>query len=249
VDTRTYTVQPGDTLYKLSLRFGTTVDDLVALNDIRNPDLIYVGQVLLVPAAGAPAAPPTGGPLSLSWERIGVRYEGQDYISKLHITAQGGQPPYTYYHDGIVQAGNTFEVAWRRGRAKPGSVGVADATGTYVKEDYWLQDPCDYPAGVEIIQPSEGDELKTYPRNFNITWRNTIDPPPDAYWIEIQVWQDGGYQPWQLYYHKRGDSELFFVPDVFPGDLGGRLRMWGVYGSCEAREKTPWRYFEFRVTY
>jgi len=254
-----YTVQPGDTLYKLSQRFGTTVDTLVALNDIRNPDLIFVNQVLLIPAAGAsggnvptgaqPAPAPSGGPLTFTWERIGFRYEGNDYISTLRITATGGQSPYTYYQDGLVQQSNTFDVAWRRGRSKPGSVGVADATGTYVKEDYWLQDTCDYPPGVEITQPKEGDQIKKYPRNFNIRWVHTIDPPPDAYWIEIQVWQDGGWKPWQMYRHSRGKSELFFVPDEFPGDLAGRLRMWGIYGACEASYTTPWRKFEFRVTY
>ena len=245
--TRPYTVQAGDTLYRLSQRFGTTVEELVALNDIANPDLIFVGQELLVPAAGVPAGP-AGGPLSLTWERTGWRTEGHDYISTLQIAAQGGQPPYTYFHDGLVQEEPTFEVAWRRGVGKPGSVGVADGTGAYVSEEYWLEDACAYPAGVEITQPSEDEELKNDPRHFNIKWVHTIDPPPDGYWIEIEVWEHGDWRPWQLYEHRRGKSELFFVPDEFPGDLGGRLRMWGTYGGCEAREKTPWRYFEFRVT-
>jgi LysM repeat protein len=259
-ETVSYTVQPGDTLYRLSVRFGTTVDVLVALNDIANPDLIRVGQVLLVPASGLPpagATPPGpaapvgggGGPLAFTWRPVGLRYEADNYITTLHITASGGQPPYTYYHDGVAQAGDTFDVAWRRGRSKPGSVGLADATGTYIKEDYWLEDACDYPAGVEIVKPKEDAELKTYPRNFNIEWVNTIDPPPDGYWIEIEAWQKDGWKPFQLYYHPRGKSELFYVPDPFPGDLAGRVRMWGVYGACEARDKTPWRNFGFRVTY
>lgn len=42
----TYTVVAGDTLSALALRFGTTVSNLAALNNIRNVDLIYVGQVL-----------------------------------------------------------------------------------------------------------------------------------------------------------------------------------------------------------
>ena len=43
-----YTVQPGDTLSKVAARFGISVDDLVKLNSIENPNLIYVGQILKV---------------------------------------------------------------------------------------------------------------------------------------------------------------------------------------------------------
>lgn len=44
-----YTVQPGDTLSELALRYGTTVEELAALNDIENVDLIYIGQILRIP--------------------------------------------------------------------------------------------------------------------------------------------------------------------------------------------------------
>ena len=47
--TRTYTVQSGDTLSGIANRFGTTVNTLVQLNNISNPNLIYVGQVLVLP--------------------------------------------------------------------------------------------------------------------------------------------------------------------------------------------------------
>ena len=44
----TYTVVLGDTLGKLSGKFGLSVDKLVELNKIENPNLIYVGQVLKI---------------------------------------------------------------------------------------------------------------------------------------------------------------------------------------------------------
>ena len=44
-----YTVRPGDTLWAISHRFGTTVAELVNLNHIADPNLIYPGQVLEVP--------------------------------------------------------------------------------------------------------------------------------------------------------------------------------------------------------
>ena len=52
----TYTVAPGDTLLGIARRFSTTVNSLVALNNITNKDLIYVGQVLNVPEASKPEA-------------------------------------------------------------------------------------------------------------------------------------------------------------------------------------------------
>ncbi|MCM3053662.1 LysM peptidoglycan-binding domain-containing protein [Caldibacillus thermoamylovorans] len=42
----TYTVQPGDTLSGIAVKFSTTVNNLVALNNISNPNKIYVGQIL-----------------------------------------------------------------------------------------------------------------------------------------------------------------------------------------------------------
>lgn len=46
----TYVVRPGDTLFRISARFGVPMQQLVTINNIRNPNLIYVGQVLTIPA-------------------------------------------------------------------------------------------------------------------------------------------------------------------------------------------------------
>ena len=45
---KTYTVKPGDTLWGISRKYGTTVTNLVRLNKIKNPNLIYAGDVLYV---------------------------------------------------------------------------------------------------------------------------------------------------------------------------------------------------------
>ena len=250
----TYTVQPGDTLARLANRYGVTVDALVAANEIEDRDLVRVGQVLLIaaPTGPLPALTPSpravGGPLQLDWSLVDWRADDPDYIGTIQITAQGGQPPYTYYHDGLVQDGPTFEMAWRRCRPKPGSVAVSDATGARVSEEYWLEAPyC--PVGIEIVSPEEGEHLKHSPRHFNLIWEHTVEAPPPAYGIEIEVWQEGGYGPWKTYRHEQGDRLLFFVPDVFPGDLAGRVRMWGIYQGLFDGPETPWREFEFRVTY
>jgi len=253
--TTTYTVQAGDTLARLALKYGTTVQALIDLNGIQNRDLIEVDQVLtipvvegLTPTTTPPSVQPSGGPLTFTWALVDWQPADPNYVATLQITPQGGQPPYTFYHDGLLQAGATFQITWRRCQPKPGSVGVQDAAGTRVQEDYWLEAPyC--PLGVEILEPEEGQQLKTYPRHFNITWKDTVNPGPPAYGIEIQVWEQDEWRPWKEYVHERGETPLFFVPDEFPGDLAGRVRMWGIYDGHASPTKTPWRNFEFRVTY
>lgn len=48
-----YTVKPGDILWNIARKYGTTVQKLVELNDIRNSYDLYVGRKLLVPLRGA----------------------------------------------------------------------------------------------------------------------------------------------------------------------------------------------------
>ena len=45
----TYTVVAGDTLAAIAAKFGVTVEALCELNDISNPNMIYVGQILRIP--------------------------------------------------------------------------------------------------------------------------------------------------------------------------------------------------------
>ena len=48
-ETLQYAVQEGDTLAKIAQRFQVTVTRLISVNEIINPNLIDVGQVLLIP--------------------------------------------------------------------------------------------------------------------------------------------------------------------------------------------------------
>ncbi|GAA5334990.1 MULTISPECIES: C40 family peptidase [Thermus] len=55
----THTVAPGDTLFSLARRYGTTVEELMRLNGLASPEL-KVGQVLRLPAK-AEEVPPAQG--------------------------------------------------------------------------------------------------------------------------------------------------------------------------------------------
>lgn len=58
----TYVVQPGDTLYRIARRYGTTVTAVAQANNLYDVNTIHVGQVLLIPTGvggsySAPHAP------------------------------------------------------------------------------------------------------------------------------------------------------------------------------------------------
>jgi len=56
--TSEYIVQAGDDLGSIASRFNVTADAIVKANGLANPDFIYVGQKLVIPAAGqSPSAP------------------------------------------------------------------------------------------------------------------------------------------------------------------------------------------------
>ncbi len=46
---RTYVVRPGDNLYRISLRFGVSMAALANANGIANINLVFAGQVLMIP--------------------------------------------------------------------------------------------------------------------------------------------------------------------------------------------------------
>ncbi len=63
----THVVQAGENLFRISLRYNTTVDAIAAANGIVNPSLILVGQQLIIPNCGSSGGtvvqpvPPTSG--------------------------------------------------------------------------------------------------------------------------------------------------------------------------------------------
>ena len=116
----TYIVQRGDTLTALARRFGTSVTMLIQLNNIRNPNLIYVGQRLRVPVTAPssvwsdPATPlEVFAPLANERYRTPIdvngfarTFEGNVYMRLLDAggnllgerRARGGMTSFDFFH-------------------------------------------------------------------------------------------------------------------------------------------------------
>ena len=56
-----YEVTPGDTLIDIAIRYDVTVEELIRVNGLTNPNLLAVGQELRIPG-GAEEPPPDLGP-------------------------------------------------------------------------------------------------------------------------------------------------------------------------------------------
>ncbi len=72
----THTVAPGDTLGAIASRYGVTVQSIVSANGLLSANLIYVGQVLVIPGAsggGTTTPPPAnpGGPVTTNGTVLG----------------------------------------------------------------------------------------------------------------------------------------------------------------------------------
>ncbi len=58
---RTHVVQAGENLFRIALRYGTSVEALTQANGITNPSFIYVGQRLKIPGTSEPSPSPAPG--------------------------------------------------------------------------------------------------------------------------------------------------------------------------------------------
>jgi LysM repeat protein len=67
-----YYVQRGDTLKKIAAKFNTTVDAILQINHILNPNLIYVGQGITLPAGVSTYIVQRGDTLKIIANRYGT---------------------------------------------------------------------------------------------------------------------------------------------------------------------------------
>lgn len=52
-----HTVQSGDTLFDIAYFYGVTPDQVIEINQLANPDMLQLGQILYLPADAAPPSP------------------------------------------------------------------------------------------------------------------------------------------------------------------------------------------------
>ncbi len=104
----TYTVQSGDTLGAIAQRYKTTVERLVELNNLSNPNMIQVGQVLVIDDQA------DGGALT-----------GNDTT----VNDGGADPFASRIIDGLLYVFGTPRSVFRRGETIPISLNKTNVSG------------------------------------------------------------------------------------------------------------------------
>jgi len=61
---QTHTVQPGETLFAIATTYGVSIGAIVLANELPNPDVIQVGQTLLIPGGPLPTPEPLTPPFA-----------------------------------------------------------------------------------------------------------------------------------------------------------------------------------------
>lgn len=133
-----HTVASGETLGKIAAAYGTTVQTLVDLNGISNPDLIRVGQILTVPDGGF-TCPVKGGSFfnDYGFPRTGGRFhEGTDIFAErgtpivapvsgrveFTIGSIGGMQFRLFGDDGATYIGSHMDSFGESGTVRAGTV-------------------------------------------------------------------------------------------------------------------------------
>lgn len=104
-----HTVVPGDTLWDLAQRHGTSVDAILAANPgIVDRNLIYPGQVLNIPGAEAKPSPvPTPAPKPAP--DLGASGRTPQVLNqKIDSFNVASNPRYVAYHDGNPRTNDTY---------------------------------------------------------------------------------------------------------------------------------------------
>jgi LasA protease len=181
-----YIVQAGDSLAKIAQNFSVTVDDLVRANDIANPDLLGVGQMLIVPVSTPSADGPdfkiipdselVYGPASVGFDLSGFIKQEGGYLAG--------------YEDEID--GSTYSAAQVIQRiAQEYSVNPRLLLAVLEYQSHWLtkakpkDDTLDYPLG--LYQPTRKGLY------HQLAWA------ADNLNRGFYIWRVGGAATWTLY--------------------------------------------------
>ncbi len=72
-----HTVQRGESLALIAANYRTSIQQLISINRITNPNLLYIGQKLTIPGIPDPSSIPYTIDISINMKRLTLKRNGQ----------------------------------------------------------------------------------------------------------------------------------------------------------------------------
>jgi len=115
-----HVVRRGETLASVARHYGVTVSALIQANGLQNPNLVYVGQKLRIPANSSPAVPASPAPatsklieINISDQRMTVWESGRVKWHWVCSTGEPGRPTATGRFRVISKIPNAYSSVYR----------------------------------------------------------------------------------------------------------------------------------------
>jgi LysM repeat protein len=192
-----HTVQSGENLFRIALRYNTTVEALAAANGITDPTRIYAGQVLVIPGTETLAVPAPVDPAPAAPVEVVVPAPVANTAPVYH-TVQAGET--------LASIGRTYGITWNEiatsnGLGNPNQIYAgqqllipnASAPGTAAVAPPVSVEPAPAAAPAPAVTGTErthvvqaGERLASIARAYGISWptiarANNITDPNHIY--------------------------------------------------------------------
>ena len=147
-----YTVKPGDTLSEIAETYNTTVEKLAKLNNIKNVDLIFVDQVLVIngeaPATQEPSTVAAASAATVEVEASPAAPEATEVVEETPVAEESDSAPaaqQSYTASAATVSGSEAEAKeWIAQKESGGSytatngryIGRYQLTDSYLNGDY-----------------------------------------------------------------------------------------------------------------
>ena len=143
-----YTVKPGDTLSEIAETYNTTVEKLAKLNNIKNVDLIFVDQVLVIngeaPATQEPSTAAAAAAATVEVVASSAAPEATEVVEETPATEESYSAPAPVAPAATVSGSESEAKEWIAQKESGGSytatngryIGRYQLTDSYLNGDY-----------------------------------------------------------------------------------------------------------------
>ncbi len=162
----THVVQSGDTLYRISLRYGISMDQIAEANNITNPSRIFRGQELIIPGLTRPdASPEVQNPLVAPAPQTHVIQRGESLTmiaQRYGVTVAEILQANNIANVNLIYPGQSLNI-WTSAPVEQAPVAVAQANPPVIEQD---------PSQVNTTYTVQaGDTLASIANRFGVDWR------------------------------------------------------------------------------